>query len=573
MKKLILKTLIAGLITSGFTLNAFATTKAIAGPNLIVIDQKGDGVVDGSDFSVWNSAKFTVRGDPHYNICADANADGAVDGSDFTIWNSAKFTQLGNPGYDPRADMNNCGHESVTLDATNSLLMGNGPFTYTWKKGNTVLYQGSEPTTNISLPIGLHDITLAIDDAAGKESSDNMTVEVLPFGSISPQTIVNAGPNQTLINTKGDGFIDGSDLGVWNNAQNSHPGDAQYNVCADINMDGEINPLDRALILLALFTQPGDPKWNEAADINGCLSEDVILDASDSTIRFPHAPLTYIWKNGNTVVATSQKAVTMVTLPVGVHNLTLMIMNGAGSIGTGNVRITVLPYGISPENGMFEFSQATYEVKEDVGIMTLTINRTGGNRGLFSFNVRSVNMSAEENVDFKVQTSRVVFANGDTSPKTISIAITDDSVHEETESFRIQIETNRLEVGAEPGNVNTGVSAAQIPNGQIIAEATVKIIDNDVEAPSPQSPLFVQPIQNLVNPAVRPYILTLAGVGYVEADIYNLRGDRVRTLSGSGSITWDGRNNEGSSVVSDVYVALIKVDGQFVSKEQIIIVR
>jgi autotransporter-associated beta strand protein len=48
-----------------------------------------DGVVDGSDFNLWNGNKFT-------SVAAwcsgDFNADGQVDGSDFSIWNSQKFT-------------------------------------------------------------------------------------------------------------------------------------------------------------------------------------------------------------------------------------------------------------------------------------------------------------------------------------------------------------------------------------------------------------------------------------------------------------------------------------------------
>lgn len=52
-------------------------------------DANLDGVVDGSDFGIWNSSKFTNA--PGW--CAgDFNADGAVDGSDFGIWNASKFT-------------------------------------------------------------------------------------------------------------------------------------------------------------------------------------------------------------------------------------------------------------------------------------------------------------------------------------------------------------------------------------------------------------------------------------------------------------------------------------------------
>ncbi len=52
-------------------------------------DANLDGVVDGSDFGIWNSHKFTSLSE----WCAgDFNADGAIDGSDFGIWNSNKFT-------------------------------------------------------------------------------------------------------------------------------------------------------------------------------------------------------------------------------------------------------------------------------------------------------------------------------------------------------------------------------------------------------------------------------------------------------------------------------------------------
>jgi hypothetical protein len=51
-------------------------------------DANLDGVVDGSDFGVWNSNKFTAVAE----WCSgDFSADGVVDGSDFGIWNSNKF--------------------------------------------------------------------------------------------------------------------------------------------------------------------------------------------------------------------------------------------------------------------------------------------------------------------------------------------------------------------------------------------------------------------------------------------------------------------------------------------------
>jgi hypothetical protein len=52
-------------------------------------DANLDGVVDGSDFGIWNSSKFTLVA----QWCSgDFSADGVVDGSDFGIWNANKFT-------------------------------------------------------------------------------------------------------------------------------------------------------------------------------------------------------------------------------------------------------------------------------------------------------------------------------------------------------------------------------------------------------------------------------------------------------------------------------------------------
>lgn len=65
-----------------------AGTFNVGGPYLPG-DASLDGFVDGSDFGIWNSHKFTSNN----GWCGgDFNADGFTDGSDFGIWNSHKFT-------------------------------------------------------------------------------------------------------------------------------------------------------------------------------------------------------------------------------------------------------------------------------------------------------------------------------------------------------------------------------------------------------------------------------------------------------------------------------------------------
>lgn len=59
-----------------------------SGAPYLVGDANLNGVVDGSDFNIWNSNKFTAVA----AWCSgDFNADGVVDGSDFNLWNANKF--------------------------------------------------------------------------------------------------------------------------------------------------------------------------------------------------------------------------------------------------------------------------------------------------------------------------------------------------------------------------------------------------------------------------------------------------------------------------------------------------
>ena len=63
-------------------------------------DANLSGGVDGSDFNIWNSYKFTGMGSGGgggFWCLGDLNADGGVDGSDFNIWNSNKFQSYALP--------------------------------------------------------------------------------------------------------------------------------------------------------------------------------------------------------------------------------------------------------------------------------------------------------------------------------------------------------------------------------------------------------------------------------------------------------------------------------------------
>ena len=80
-----------------------ATAGAInlpSGNPYLLGDANLNGVVDGSDFGIWNAHKFTLVA---AWSAGDFTANGVVDGSDFGIWNARKFTASGDVSRSLRA--------------------------------------------------------------------------------------------------------------------------------------------------------------------------------------------------------------------------------------------------------------------------------------------------------------------------------------------------------------------------------------------------------------------------------------------------------------------------------------
>jgi Matrixin len=101
-----------------------------AGSVYLLGDSTLDGVVDGSDFGLWNANKFTNRAAWSKG---DFNADGAIDGSDFGIWNGSKFTSSLGPVHT----------DWTSIDLVNEIATGN-------LNGSTVTFSGTDINFGIS---------------------------------------------------------------------------------------------------------------------------------------------------------------------------------------------------------------------------------------------------------------------------------------------------------------------------------------------------------------------------------------------------------------------------------------
>ncbi|MEB3883949.1 Calx-beta domain-containing protein, partial [Lyngbya sp. CCY1209] len=142
--------------------------------------------------------------------------------------------------------------------------------------------------------------------------------------------------------------------------------------------------------------------------------------------------------------------------------LNLSNPTGGASLGTqSSGTVTILDNDIAA--GTLAFGGTTFSVNEDGNaIAEITVTRTGGSEGAVSAEVTQTDDSAISPADYTNGAIAVNFSDGDTTPKTVSIPIVDDSIFEPTESLNLSLEN--LTGGAILGTQNT---------------ATLQIVDND----------------------------------------------------------------------------------------------
>ena len=103
--------------------------------------------------------------------------------------------------------------------------------------------------------------------------------------------------------------------------------------------------------------------------------------------------------------------------------------------------------------GSVQFSVGTMSVIEDVGMLPVTVLRTGGTAGTLSVDYSTANGTALAGQDYAAVSGTLTFSAGETS-KTIQIPITDDSTTETEETFTVSLRNDaNLEVLGGPSTL------------------------------------------------------------------------------------------------------------------------
>src|SRR5262249_9130394 len=89
--------------------------------------------------------------------------------------------------------------------------------------------------------------------------------------------------------------------------------------------------------------------------------------------------------------------------------------------------------------GTLQFTAPLFTVQENGRNAVITMTRTGGNFGAVSVQFSTSNGTAMAGADFTATTRTVSFADGDLSPKTVTIPILADPLSEPTETVGLTL--------------------------------------------------------------------------------------------------------------------------------------
>jgi plastocyanin len=107
---------------------------------------------------------------------------------------------------------------------------------------------------------------------------------------------------------------------------------------------------------------------------------------------------------------------------------------------TGGMRGTVIVRGSGGDGpGTLEMAPTSYTVDENVGAVTIIVQRTGGSDGAASVSFATGNGSAKVNKDFTRRSGVLSWAAGDQEPKTFEVPIKNDNAREGDETFTVKL--------------------------------------------------------------------------------------------------------------------------------------
>lgn len=151
---------------------------------------------------------------------------------------------------------------------------------------------------------------------------------------------------------------------------------------------------------------------------------------------------TLFWADGETGAKTFSIPLTNDALVESNETFTVSLSNPLGGLALGSpttATVTVTSEDQPPPPGVLQFAQATYSVGEAGGNLVVSVTRTGGSAGAASIQYATTNGTATAGQDYNAASGTLNWADGDSSTKTFSLPILNDSLDEVLETISLSL--------------------------------------------------------------------------------------------------------------------------------------
>jgi len=201
------------------------------------------------------------------------------------------------------------------------------------------------------------------------------------------------------------------------------------------------------------------------------------------------------------------------------------------------------PSGTSvPNPGQIQFSQENYEVSENAGDPTITVQRLGGSDGEMTVNYETSNGSATAGNDFEATSGTIIWGDKESGVKELTLNIVDDNVVESDETFTLEL--TEVTGGASLGPVKT--ATLLIVDDDVIVDtddddSDTTVVDDPVEADKSvdedevDKPVDEDELDTIVPVSSPPPVVELLNPGKIQFSQDN--SDRVNENAGSYTVT------------------------------------
>ena len=193
-----------------------------------------------------------------------------------------------------------------------------------------------------------------------------------------------------------------------------------------------------------------------------------------------------------------------------------------------------------PVNGVLSFSSASYEVRENVSTAVITVTRTSGAVGNVTVDYTANTGTASSGSDYTPKTGTLSWGSGDSSDKTFSMTILNDSTEESPEYITLTL-TNPT------GNAMLGD----------IATANLNIIDDESLL---HGLIRFDKDAYVVDESNDTIVLTVKRTEASEGDVTVKYATEEKTATegddykkASGTLSWDSDNNDDKTITVTIY--------------------